>query len=844
MDAQKLFDALFKLEEGERILVCTFVEGRRQAILAESTEQAVRATELLVEREQNAYFGVAPRDSKGKVKEVTCLWADVDSKNFPDGKKGALAAASSFYAAPASFLIDSGHGFHCYWLLKSRLDSSQAKRVMMAIQRLQNGDFTYDPTRLLRVPGSVNYKDPETPVSCHILKERGHLTYDPSDLLSLTNIQRKVLHRLVTGSKRGFKSRSERDWNITTELLRVGISTETIQLLFSELPCGDKYREEGPSYLERTIMQARESLKRKQPDLAFSAAGDCFFRKAPDGTQRLVSTFTFEPTKLLHSLGSEGEDSLLGIFRASGKVWEGRALPKSAFGGTSAILKSLPVAYWQWLGSDKEVRLLLPYLMAQLKEKGTPSAIGTTFVGRVGEFWVAPGMTLSAENVFSVQDAPIAYLPTGREFPRVKYVFPDDETYKDLAAAIFELCSRINAASVIWPVLGWFAAAPLKPVLDQSGIRFPALNLFGSRGGGKTSTILRVMQPLFGYEEPRSYDCITTQFVILSLLASSNAVPISFSEFRRSMMSNRDYDRLMRYVLLAYDVGHDTRGRADQTTRDYPLSAPVTVDGEDAFADPAAKERSVIINFDPGVIEVGLPAWQAFEALTAMPLSDFAGRYVQRTLREDSESIRTLFDSSLGLIHRAVQRKLPDRVRRNLAVCLTGIRLLKDHLQSLDLDLPDITSEFISEIFEGSIEHTVLGITGRTSALVDEFVEDLINQIAMSDARKPFFYKIDMEKGILWMHLSTALNWWFQKRRSEGRPVLESAAMKTQLREREQSRRGGQGQYVLSRQAVNIGGTTKWCYGLDLAVCHECLDVPDTIREAIIALHLTSTKGG
>src|SRR6056297_2500557 len=84
-------------------------------------------TELLIEKIEeyeknyNVFIGIQPRTNKsGKdssVKKVICLWADIDAKDFKGGKNEALKQINKFSLNP-TILIDSGNGYHAYWLLE------------------------------------------------------------------------------------------------------------------------------------------------------------------------------------------------------------------------------------------------------------------------------------------------------------------------------------------------------------------------------------------------------------------------------------------------------------------------------------------------------------------------------------------------------------------------------------------------------------------------------------------------------------------------------------------------------------------------------------------------------
>lgn len=124
----------------------------------------------------DAYFGVIPRIRHGgktsDTRTVTdVLWADVDEKHFGSKQQAFWSIASA--AIEPSILVDSGHGFHAYWLLDSQVPVGYASTAMRGIAKLVGGDAVADAARILRVPGTHNHKtDPAVPVRLLKLSDR------------------------------------------------------------------------------------------------------------------------------------------------------------------------------------------------------------------------------------------------------------------------------------------------------------------------------------------------------------------------------------------------------------------------------------------------------------------------------------------------------------------------------------------------------------------------------------------------------------------------------------------------------------------------------------------------
>ena len=139
----------------------------------------------------HVYFGVNPRPlSKGKkqadIKEVVCLWVDVDGKDFDGGKEEALKRVEAFPSKP-TIIIDSGHGYHCYWVLReprvglSEEEKLELKQTLSGVVKELGGDRSkVNLDACLRLPGTLNIKESE-PVECRVLGFSPDKTYEIED---------------------------------------------------------------------------------------------------------------------------------------------------------------------------------------------------------------------------------------------------------------------------------------------------------------------------------------------------------------------------------------------------------------------------------------------------------------------------------------------------------------------------------------------------------------------------------------------------------------------------------------------------------------------------------------
>lgn len=309
--------------------------------------------------------------------------------------------------------------------------------------------------------------------------------------------------------------------------------------------------------------------------------------------------------------------------------------------------------------------------------------------------------------------------------------------------------------------------------------------------------------PMFGQKEPKSYDAGTTRFVTLALLGSSNAVPIAFSEFRFDSV-----EKFLRFVLLAYDTGHDPRGRPDQTTTDYPLSAPFSLDGEDIVTDPAARQRIVVVLLTVKTIDEGSEAYKAYNKLRREMPKTFGGYYIQQLLKKHAAGeLESILFSARDAMFEAFPTKLPDRVRNNHIVSYFGLKLW---CEVVGMEVPPATvmSRSITTVYNTEV--------GRGRMLVDDLVEDVINEAA--DGTHRFKWGYVRDANVLYFQLSTAHSWWIEKRRRQGRGALERDSLRQQLTE-----------VSYSREPHAVDGV--WMYGVHLPSAKEAgLDVPEDIN--------------
>ena len=220
-------------------------------------------------------------------------------------------------------------------------------------------------------------------------------------------------------------------------------------------------------------------------------------------------------------------------------------------------------------------------------------------------------------------------------------------------------------------VLAWCAGCFVKEMLRAAGVKYPHLFLIGEAGSGKSTTLERVILPIFGRSRVVAAPQVTG-FTLMKDAASSNLFPQALDEFKPSKIEKNRLAALYNHFRDSYDGHEGVRGRADQTQAAYALLAPLVVAGEESPDEPAIRERGMELLFSKRDLK-DPAARQAFGRLSAMQgaLTEMGRALLDTALTLNTATARQWFDEALPLFN----GKLPSRVVNNLACCMAGLRL-------------------------------------------------------------------------------------------------------------------------------------------------------------------------
>ncbi len=146
--------------------------------------------QAMVNKRQDVYFAVSSFSDlskgrvRGNIKSKKALYLDLDvgdDKPFAtqsDAARALYVFLEATQMPKPSIITSSGYGIHVYWTFPTPIGADQWHVLAMGLGALcaANGfevdtACTEDSSRVLRVPGTMNYKHPNTPRACAVISE-------------------------------------------------------------------------------------------------------------------------------------------------------------------------------------------------------------------------------------------------------------------------------------------------------------------------------------------------------------------------------------------------------------------------------------------------------------------------------------------------------------------------------------------------------------------------------------------------------------------------------------------------------------------------------------------------
>lgn len=462
-----------------------------------------------------------------------------------------------------------------------------------------------------------------------------------------------------------------------------------------------------------TRKSAWDSVIIKKNEILESPQG--YFKVATDENgkeQKIqISSFTIQPESLIKT-GKESE--LHGYLNYEGatipisidcKVLCDIKLFKSTF-------KSITGIGW-FEGGNNELALIEKLI----ESKDIKNIVGVPCSGlhKLNGEWVYVTSDGAIDKSGNVLDD-VSVLRNNKGIDNPNIIHAEEITPDDLKL-LSELIFSFNSPGITACIIGYTAALFIKERLFQTYQRkFPHLKIIGASGSGKSVTVENIIMPILNLiaDQDQQSAKQATPFVNLKNSSSTNTAPYIINEYKPNKLPEhikRDIDCT---VNQTYDRLIGSRGRQDQTVKEYHQTSSIILVGEAYDSDTSATERFIGLMFSKAD---SLKHQEAFHKLTELSdvLHKLGKSLLLYGLNVSDEDISSFMESNLSAV-----KKYPIQSTRpieNITMVFTGIDMIFNLYKEAGLSL-----EELSGISKDSIKE----------AAFNTFYEDTLNSQEIS----------------------------------------------------------------------------------------------------------------
>ena len=763
-------------------------------------------------------------------KEDGCVGVDIDhcynpeTGEFNDTAKAIIARKPTY----AEF-SPSGDGVHLYF--KGEKPSGSSKNT-------ESGVEMYDSTRYFTVTGKQlagslddiakddgalawiheNYIRKQKKKKAKKKKSTGvpvEMTDEELIEKAKASEDGDAFAALLEGNWQGaFQSQSEADMAFCRKLaFWSGKNREQMERIFRSSGLyrqkwDEKHTAAGATYGEETLGKAVESTEN-----VYSPGGDSpvyefqgrYWRAKGEATYP-ITNFVFQPVEMIVS---EDETQLTADLVTVRNETYRLTFMTTDFSNQQKfknLLNKNTIAL-SYLGGDGDLELLKGYLSElEWEEKRGVKAMGVyehggrlVFVskdGSIGSGGVAVPDIVQLDKYRSIESGVIGC----------------DSLTKDRLLELGELLMGYNEPAKAVSILAWAAGCFVKEHLRLRGVKFPHLFLIGEAGSGKSTTLERVLLPIFSENRIIAATQVTA-FTLMKESASSNLMPLALDEFKPSKMDRIKLSTLYNHFRDSYDGHEGVRGRADLSVVTYDLSAPLIVAGEESADEAAIRERSVELLFSKKDLK-NAGHRMAFNRILSSEekLSDFGRTLLNTSLKIAPSDAEGWYAEGRDKFN----ADLPSRIVSNLACCYAGLRLLECVCMEFNLAFGAVFPfgmDICTKYMEFAAKDYLLdGGTNNRS-----IVEQTFEVMARMKLDPKVYYKIDGGKLFLWLTPVYDLYTKYRKDYAIVGEVLTYAQFKKQLQHSEY--------FIAANQQKFIGTENRKCWVIDYELLRKNCDI-------------------
>ncbi|QIB56544.1 hypothetical protein [Blautia producta] len=319
---------------------------------------------------------------------------------------------------------------------------------------------------------------------------------------------------------------------------------------------------------------------------------------------------------------------------------------------------------------------------------------------------------------------------------------------KEISVDLF----RFNTYERTINILGWVGACFLKERLRQRKIKLSHLVIAGGAGSGKSETLEKIIQPIFGLQGSGIGCSGITKFSTLKSTSSTNLLPVIFEEYKPHKLSKIELDLISGTLRSTYDYQTSQRGRADQSVVNYMRRSPICLVGESSFDETAIKERTVDVQFAKSDRTAENTKSYRYLAKHEDQLNSLGKALLLLVMNMSDEALDELIQQS------KVFEKLDFETRTILGMSnvYLGILLMKELYESFGLNFWAETGLSEKMVQDSIVNNTYNSLDGssKVNSAVDLIIQTFDTMALKNRIRPEYDYTVNQSTGELCLRLN------------------------------------------------------------------------------------------
>lgn len=488
----------------------------------------------------------------------------------------------------------------------------------------------------------------------------------------------------------------------------------------------------------------------KDPGNTIWERGNTYVAARGDKNPKEVTNFVMRPVNGIQSDNSYLMD--IEFILAKGQTFESQ-LDSSVFAGSQAFkkaIKKIGGIDMVFSGTEDDLANIQRYMTNKYRDYN--HCLGISYVGlyQMDGEWVYVGTDGAIDRKGNPIDSVVSILEDNEALRSgiSESAMIKKAELQEISKDLF----RFNTYERTINILGWVGACFLKERLRQRKSKLSHLVIAGGAGSGKSETLEKIIQPIFGLQGSGIGCSGITKFSTLKSTSSTNLLPVIFEEYKPHKLSKIELDLISGTLRSTYDYQISQRGRADQSVVNYLRRSPICLVGESSFDETAIKERIIDVQFAKSDRTVEHTKSYRNLSRNEQRLNGIGKALLLLVMNMPDDAVDSLIQKS------RVFEKMDFETRTILGMSnvYLGILLLKELYESYGLELYELAGLSDKLIQESIVNNTYNSLDGssKVSSAVDLIIQTFDVMALKNRIHKDYDYTINESTGELCLRLN------------------------------------------------------------------------------------------